>query len=167
MSKKLNSFILPDNIIQKMKNKIEEARIKDVEVGFNLCTEDSKLHDEFHCTGSKCQITFPEKCIKGRKIGIFHTHLESLEPSMTDIYHAYEFGINCIGNIEQKKIRCHVRKDKIVREKNIQTIAYQITRFEEPLFTFESTEREIEKYQRYIRARNDLKKRYLDTIDIV
>lgn len=79
MSKKLNSYILPDKLIKNMKDKIEEARIQDIEVGFNLCAEYNMLHDEFPCTGTECEIRLANKCLKGKNVGIFHTHAESLE----------------------------------------------------------------------------------------
>lgn len=150
-----------------MKDKIEEAKIRDVEVGFNICAENGQLHDESHCVGTECEIEMPETCLKGTKVGIFHTHAESLEPSITDIFHSYAFGINCIGSIEKKKIRCHIRKDKIPNPKDMKVIESNILRFEEPLLTFKGTEKDIENYRRWIRVRNDLKKDYLNTIDIV
>jgi len=160
---KLNSFILPDSIIKKMKDKIEDARIKDVEVGFNLCAEDNELYDESHCVGTECEIEMPEKCSRGTKVGIFHTHSESLQPSMSDIAHAYKFGMNCIGTVETKKIRCHIRKDKTHNEKDRESIISNIVRFEDPL----SYREDLESYRRWIRARNILQDKYLNFIDII
>ena len=39
MSKQVNSFMLSDNIIKEMKEKIKETRNKKIELGFSLCTE--------------------------------------------------------------------------------------------------------------------------------
>lgn len=166
-SKKLNSFILPDSIIQKMKDKIQEAKIKDIEIGFNLCSDNSQLHDESLRTGTEYELRMPDTCSKGRKVGSFHTHVESTDPSIMDIYDTYRFGIGCIGSIEEKKIKCHIRKDKTPKQEDMEIIKSNITKFEEPLFTLVNPEKAGENYLKWILTRSELKNRYLNTIDII
>lgn len=165
-SKKLNSFILPNNIIQKMKDKIQEAKIKDIEIGFNLCSDNNQLHDESLRTATEYELRMPDTCSKGRKVGSFHTHVESTDPSITDIYSIYKSGMQCIGSTREKKIRCYIRKDKTPRQEDIEIIRSNMTKFEEPLFTLVNPEKAGENYWKWILTRSELKNRYLDTIDI-
>ena len=77
MSKKLNSFILPDNLEEEMRNKLREGFEKEIELGFSLCTSQNgnvlKVGEQ--CTGGECSITLPSKC-EGNDIyaGAYHTH---------------------------------------------------------------------------------------------
>jgi hypothetical protein len=168
MSTKLNSFILPDSVIQKMKRKVEDSRLKDIEVGFNLCEENGILHDENPCTGTECAVDIPKGCTRGKHVGLFHTHsYTSSEPSIQDIANAYQFGINCVGSTEEKGIKCYVRKDKTYKIEDLKTIIAALVRYESPLHLSEIPEEDVKNYQKWIKVRNDLKKYYLHTIDIV
>jgi len=167
MSTKLNSFILPDNVIQKMKRKVEDSRIKDIEVGFNLCTENGNLHDENPCTGTTCAVDIPKGCAKGRHVGLFHTHTyTSSEPSIQDIANTYQIGINCIGSTKEKNIKCYVRKDAAPTRENLETIVSALIRYESPLHLSEIPEEDIKNYRKWIKVRNDLKRHYLNTVEI-
>lgn len=165
MSKKLNSFILSDSLIQKMKTGIEKAKTINKEAGFLLCSDNEELHDESQCIGTECELEMPLTCSKGRKVGTFHTHTESTDPSIMDIYDIYKFGIGCIGSTEQKKIKCHIRKDKIPRLEAVDVIRSSVAQFEEPLFV--KPEIDTKSYWEWVRAKRGLKRLYLDTIDIV
>jgi proteasome lid subunit RPN8/RPN11 len=168
MSTRLNYFILPDSVLQKMKKNIEESRIKDIEIGFNLCTENGNLHDENPCTGAQCSVDIPKGCNKGRYVGLFHTHPHSSsEPSIQDIANAYQIGINCIGSTEEKNIKCYVRKDASPTRENLETIVSALIRYESPLHLSEIPEEDIKNYRKWIKVRNDLKRHYLHTVEIV
>lgn len=165
MPKKLNSFILSDSLIQKMKTGVEKAKTINKEVGFLLCSDNEELHDDSQCIGNECELAMPLTCSKGRKVGSFHAHTESTDPSIRDIYDTYKFGIGCIGSTEQKKIKCHIRKDKTPKPEDIEIIRSSIEKFEEPLFV--RSEIDTKSYWEWIRIRGRLRRQYLDTVDIV
>lgn len=161
MSVKLNSFTLPDNVIQKMKIKIEDSRFAATEVGFNLCAEDGTIHDEHPCIGTECSIYIPKGCTRGKQVGLFHTHpYTSSEPSISDIANAYHIGINCIGSTEEKSIKCYTRKDINHTKEGLETIIAASIRYEPPSNI-------IRNYEKLIKVRNELKKHYLNTIDVI
>ena len=170
MTIKLNSFILTDDVINKMKSDVEYSRSNGVEAGFNLCTENSgnTLHDESHCTGAECSVDIPKKCKKGKSVGNFHTHTSSdSEPSIQDMASAYLMGTNCIGSIGEKDIKCYVRKDKNYSMKELETIVTALLRYEDPLHISDPPkEEDIENYKKWNSVRNELKKHYFNTIDV-
>lgn len=111
----LNSFIVPDDIVRKMKDKIRESQFKMVETGFSLCKEKDgnilKLGNE--CEGTKCRIERPIERCRGKEDeykGLYHTHPSGdINPSIDDLYGMYKDGLGCIGS--PNKIRCFIRKD--------------------------------------------------------
>lgn len=116
MSKKLNSFILPDDIIKKMNNKIRESQLKMVETGFSLCKEKDKDILKFgnECEGDRCRIKKPSQMCAEKKDeyqGLYHTHtIGTTRPSIADLYLMYEDGLGCIGSVKENRIKCFVRK---------------------------------------------------------
>ncbi len=189
MSTKLNSYTLPDSVIQKMKMYTIDSKDKDIETGFNLCADNEThdpnnkhktlnkhkiLHDEKHCSGSECTLDIPKGCEKGEHIGLFHTHVSaSSKPSIQDIFNAYYFGINCIGSVDERNIKCYIRKDKIPTKENIESIKSSIIRYENPLLPPASSklstltpEEDIENYKKWTKVRNDLTEHYLHKIEV-
>jgi len=163
MTTKLNSFTLPDNVINKMKDKLKLSTSLRVEVGFILCSEkpDNILHDELHCTGGTCSIYIPSKpCKKGKRVGGFHVHPnDDSDPSIADISSAYDYGMECIGNTKDNDIKCYIRKDKNYdynTHKNIETIR---TLCEEG----DSSKKDIENY---LQITDSLKRTLLNTVTI-
>ncbi len=175
MSIKLNSFTLPDSVIQKMKRYTIDSKTKNIEIGFNLCSDKQNhllvLHDEKPCSGSECTLDIPKGCNSGKHVGLFHTHVSaSSKPSIQDILNAYYFGINCIGSVDERNIKCYVRKDTIPTRENIESITLSIVRYENPLLPHTSSkvspEEDIENYRKWKNVRNDLTKRYLNDIEV-
>ena len=117
MSTQLNSFILPDEIVKKMKDKIRESRLKMREEGFSLCRSQNnnilKIGNE--CEGTKCKIERPSQTCKEKEDeykGLFHTHPSgNINPSIDDLYGMYRDGLGCIGSPKGDKIKCFIRKD--------------------------------------------------------
>lgn len=161
MSAKLNSFILSDNIIEKMKDKIEETRLKKIETGFSLCTEIKDIRDKDdgtlkignECQGTECRISRPmQRCKEKEKYrGLFHTHPSGeIRPSISDILSMYEDGIGCIGIAKDNTkviIRCSIRKDKKPDEKSRKDIRKSYILFEmlPSGITVEDYENEVER----------------------
>lgn len=178
MPKNINSSIITDDMIETMKKKVEKTTIIRRELGFNLCkVEDSDvLQDDIHCIGSNCAIRLASDCKTGKKIGSFHTHPRNGDatsnPSLSDLENAYLFGINCVGGVEDKKIRCYVRKDKTVNLKDFSIIKYNKEHFaamDRPHHV--TTLRGLEMVQARFRerdyTRDKLRDHYFNTVDIV
>lgn len=136
MSINLNSFILPDSVIESMKQKIKKTENIKRELGFNLCQLDgsNELKDDTHCIGSECRISLEKACKIGKKVGLFHTHPKNgkgtSSPSLSDLQNGYYFGMNCIGGAGDHKVICYVRKDKVMDLKVYNAIKYNRERFE-------------------------------------
>lgn len=120
MSKRVNSFILSDNIISNMKDKIKETKKSKTELGFALCIDknDSKNKNDSdiitkgtECVGTKCSIKVG-KCKEDQiYIGNYHTHPRT-HPTMsiTDMVTGCSEKIECIGSVPFNSIRCFTRK---------------------------------------------------------
>ncbi len=141
MSIKLNSYILPDQVIQKMRSDIEDTKKLGLEIGFNLCTKDTigELQDEKRCVGSSCSLKgWKPGCeSKGKHVGIFHTHpivpkasKGDSSPSMSDLIGAYTYGIMCVGGAGDNKIQCSIRKDKDADIKTVRSIRADVEKYE-------------------------------------
>lgn len=173
MTTKLNSFILPDSVIQKMKKNVEYSRFENIEFGFNLCSDNQKdqkiLHDEKPCLGNECSVDIPKGCEKGEHVGIFHTHASSSsKPSIRDILNAYKLSINCIGSTEEDSIKCYVRKDNTYKIEERDNIIAAMTIYESPLLSSNiPPEKDIENYRRWTKARKELTEHYLSTIEVI
>ena len=120
MSKRVNSFILSDDIISNMKDKIKETKKSKTELGFALCIDknDSKNKNDSdiiikgtECIGTKCSIKVG-KCKEDQiYIGNYHTHPRA-HPTMsiTDMVTGCSEEIECIGSAPFNTIRCFTRK---------------------------------------------------------
>lgn len=116
MPKNLNSFILSDNIIDIMKQKLKKTRDINRELGFNLCQIEgsNELKDDTHCIGDECHLPLAKTCKVGTKVGTFHTHPgQDSTPSLPDLWGGYYHGVECVGGVTDQKIACYVRKDKV------------------------------------------------------
>lgn len=114
MSKQIDSFILPDNIIKYMKDKIKETKRIKTEVGFALCRnkDSSIIVKGTECIGTKCSIKIGQCLEKDQTyIGNYHTHPRT-HPTMsiTDMTTGCSEDIECIGSAPFNTIRCFIRK---------------------------------------------------------
>lgn len=124
MPKNINSFILPDKVIEKMKGQIEKTRDTKKEHGFWLCSKpDNVIIDRRHCEGSKCDLTIEGVCEEDeQKIGIYHTHPRNeSRMSAIDMKVVCEAAkekngeivpislISCIGSLNNE-INCFIKK---------------------------------------------------------
>lgn len=183
MLTKLNSYILPDKVVQKMRSDLEDTKKVSLEIGFNLCTRDTtgELQDEMHCTGSSCSLTgWKPGCeSKGKHVGIFHTHpivpkvsKGESSPSMKDLIGAYRYGLMCIGGAGDNKIKCLIRKDKEVDIRIIQSIRADVEMYEAPLkrkhhiTTRKGYEAYLAKHREAQYVRNKFQERLFNTINI-
>ena len=114
MTTKLNSFTIADDTIRAMEHLSGLTFVTRSEHGFNLCLDrDNIIRPGNVCKGEKCSIDVSEfNCKENeRTVGIFHTHDEQSNPSMSDLSVGYLVGISCIGN--PKDIKCYSRKKDI------------------------------------------------------
>lgn len=110
MSKKVGSFILPDDIIKGMKSKIKETSKKKIELGFSLCTKNSVLTKGTECIGTQCSIKVGE-CPESTYVGNYHTHPRGIATlSITDMVTGCDEEIECVGSAPSNNIRCFTRK---------------------------------------------------------
>ncbi len=114
MTTKLNSFILPDNVIEKMRDQLNKTIDTKEEYGFTLCTEHNRktIIDRRHCKGNECKINISRECDKKEKfVGAYHTHpYNPSTMSAGDMISSCKYDVNCIGGEGDNKIRCFIRK---------------------------------------------------------
>ncbi len=113
MSKQAGSFILPDNIISDMKDKIKDTKKLKIELGFSLCTEKGSniVTKGSECTGTRCSIK-SGICKKSQiQIGDYHTHPRTAPTmSITDMVTGCSEKMECIGSARFNNIVCYTRK---------------------------------------------------------
>jgi hypothetical protein len=164
MVTKLNSYVLPENVVEKMRAKIIETKEKNIELGFGLCRLKfiNTLRTGNECTGDECSMEQVPECSTGLYVGGYHTHPRGpANPSITDLRGAYVNDVECIGSVKENAIRCFVRIGPRVPmyEKDIVAAVKDI---EEPLVGAVSKE----KYQKWEKARNEILNKHFKAIDI-
>jgi hypothetical protein len=184
----LRSFILPDEIIKDMKDKIKETRKLKIELGFALCTNknSSVIVKGTECVGTKCSVKKGICSSDQTYIGNFHTHQTYPTMSLLDMISACEEEINCIGSTPFNRISCFRRKtekDKcfndiipleslekdLLNEKEniIRTLKNPIAIAKKGVFsTIKDTYRYENEISKYHRNRLDLLHKHFDRFDI-
>lgn len=176
MPKNLNSFILSDNIIEIMKQKLKKTEDIKKELGFNLChiDDNNELKDDTHCIGSECNMPLAKTCKIGNKVGTFHTHpKEDSIPSLPDLWNGYFYGVECVGGTVDQKITCYVRKDKVRDPEINKVFAANAARFaslkagkKHHLTTQRGYKMYMSKFRDLQYTRNFLEKKYFDAVII-
>lgn len=120
MTKKLNSFILTDDLIAVMKDLLRYTMKSGDEVGFNLCankTDNIIKMPECAMKGNCHSVTILKGCPEGYyEIGDFHTHPGEQEKlaqnaSATDLKNTCEHIGDCVGTGD--KIKCYMRRKDV------------------------------------------------------
>ncbi len=176
MPKNLNSFVLTDNIIDIMKQKLKKTKDIQKELGFNLChiEGNKELKDDTHCIGTECTLPLEKACKTGNKIGTFHTHpKQDSQPSLPDLWGGYYYGVECIAGTKDKKIVCYIRKDKELNLKINKMFAANAARFDSLRAIKKhriTTQRGYNIYMSQFRdlqyTKDFLQKKYFDAVDI-
>jgi proteasome lid subunit RPN8/RPN11 len=176
MPKNLNSFVLTDNIIETMKQKLKKTENIQRELGFNLCHVEgsNELKDDTHCIGTECSIPLEKTCKVGKKVGTFHTHpTGDSTPSLADLWGGYYYGVECIGSISDKKIACYIRKDKERDPNTNKMFASNVARFkslsagmEHHITKQRGYQVHMSKYRDLQYTRKFLTEKYFDAINI-
>ena len=161
---KLNSYILPENIVDKMKTKIEETREKKIELGFGLCRmrNTNIIRPGKDCTGTECALTQIKECPSGLYIGGYHTHPRTgTKPSIADLAVAYYDDVGCIGSVKENDIKCIVRTGPIIQQGK-QEINDALENIEELLPAVVSKE----EFQKWDNTRDDLINKYFKVVEV-
>ena len=129
----LDSFILPIEVLNKMKDSIELSLSMNKEIGFNLCLNQNKLINDSQQIGTKDEILTIRNCTKGKYIGKFHTHPPigggNSDLSFFDIANIYYDGFGCVGGTLDGLIYCYIRKGE-VQTKGKEEITFYANKFE-------------------------------------
>lgn len=176
MPKNLNSFVLPDSVMEIMKQKVRKTEIIHKELGFNLCKIEgsNELKDDTHCIGSECSMPLAKTCKIGEKVGTFHTHPKAdSEPSLPDLWGGYYYGVECVGGVKDKKIACYVRKDKVRDPGVVKAFAANSARFKSlsagkkhHLTTDRGYQIYMSKFHDLQYTRKFMMQKYFDAVDI-
>lgn len=113
MSKQIGSFILPDNVILSMKNKIQDTKKLKTELGFALCTEENSniIVKGPECTGTRCSIKATTCDKRQTQVGDYHTHPRAAATmSITDMVTGCSEKMECTGSARFNDIVCFSRK---------------------------------------------------------
>lgn len=126
MTTKIDSYILPNKVIEKMKEQIDKTMSTGTEHAFSLCSKtDNIIVDRKHCEGERCQMTMEIGCEKDEElVGFYHTHPHSSDAQISpgDIKVICEAGkekngeivpirlIACVGSPTGNKINCFIKK---------------------------------------------------------
>ena len=164
MITKLNSYALPEDVVTKMRLKIEETKQKKIELGFGLCRMKfvNTLKSGNECLGDKCSIVQMPECPTGLYVGGYHTHpTGAAEPSIADLKNAYANDVECVGSAEENAIRCFVRigNRKNEDEKDI------ISKFKEVEEPFPETVSK-EQYQIWKNTRDEILSKHFQTVNV-
>lgn len=159
-----NSFVIPDEVVNMMRKKVEETKEKSVELGFGLCRlPNNVIKTGEECIGDKCTLLPKETCVTGSYVGEFHTHpTASTNPSIADLLHAYRNEAICVGSAPEDKIKCFIRagsKDPIIQKKLEEE---EIIEGEK----FISKKRTVGDVLEWVGVRNALMKKYFNVIDV-
>ena len=115
MVTKLNGLILPNKVIDKMKNFVDTTKTTKVELGFSLCKEEDSdiIKDGSECTGTVCSVKIRPGCFTEKEtyLGNFHTH-PTAGPTMSsaDMSTSCSTGISCVGSAKTNEIKCYLRE---------------------------------------------------------
>ena len=115
-------YIITDELVLKMIEKIEESIYKGVELGFYLYKDikTNILTSMSGCIGTKNCIKDVEAGVEFTdnkiRVGFFHTHTKSLPyASIVDLHGTYLLGLSIIGGlntISDISIKCYERKSE-------------------------------------------------------
>lgn len=164
MAIKLNSYSLPEDVVEKMILKIAETRQKNIELGFGLCRMKfvNTLKPGSECSGNECSVLPIQECQTGLYVGGYHTHpVGTAEPSIADLRNAYINDVECVGSVKDDAIRCFIRTSnkKSQDEKDIISTVKEI---EEPLPAVLSEEQ----YKIWKNARDEILAKHFQIVDI-
>lgn len=128
MVTRLNSYILPDDIEDKMKERLRKTRQN--ELGFTLCSNQNNIITaKGYRKGKSDRIEIDtDACGKDEKfLGGYHTHPKGNSlASAEDLAHCGVFKAICIGGVKDDGIRCQIWKQKQISKEDGLIIAKDI-----------------------------------------
>ncbi len=128
MVTRLNSYILPDDVENNMKERLHKTRQN--ELGFTLCSNQNNIITaNGYREGKSDRIEIDiEACDKDEKfLGGYHTHPKGNSlASAEDLAHCGAFKAICIGGVKDDGIRCQIWKQKQISKEDGLIIAKDI-----------------------------------------
>lgn len=164
MTIKLNSYSLPEDVVEKMRLKIEETRQKKIELGFGLCRMKyvNTLKPGSECSGDECSLLPIQECPTGTYVGGYHTHpVGSVEPSIADLRNAYIHDVECVGSAKEDNIKCFVRTG-YRNPQDEKAIISSLKEIEEPLPAILSEEQ----HKTWKNVRDEILIKYFQVVDV-
>lgn len=113
---KINAYTLPENVINLMKEQLENSHKTNLEFGFMMCANKDNIIEAKNITRRTEKEVFIERgCPSGFKpIGTYHTHPSEISrASPGDLLNTCDHIADCIGGGTDNKIKCYVRKKEI------------------------------------------------------
>ena len=164
MTIKLNSYSLPEDVVTKMRLKIEETRQKKIELGFGLCRMKyvNTLKSGYECIGNECSMLPIQECLTGTYVGGYHTHPSgTAEPSIADLRNAYVHDVECVGSVKEDAIKCFIRAG-YRNPQDEKDIISTVKEVEEPLPAILNEEQ----HKIWKSARDKILTKYFQTVDV-
>lgn len=116
MTKNIDKFVLPDDVIALMKEKQKQSTEKNKEIGFVMCARkaDNIIEAKNIVEGFPEKVYINSDCPKEYNlIGGFHTHPGGGIMAGADLLVTCDHIADCIGVEEGDKIKCFIRKKNI------------------------------------------------------
>lgn len=113
---KINTFALQENIINLMKEQLEDSRKTNIELGFTMCANTDNIIDAKNISKrTDKEIFISSDCPSGFKsVGSYHTHPDVISrASAGDLLNTCGHIGDCIGGGADNKIKCYVRKKNV------------------------------------------------------
>lgn len=113
---KINEFVLQENIIDLMKEKLRDSRKTNIESGFPLCANKDNIIDVRNITKITDKETFlSSDCPPGYKsVGHYHAHPDIISnASAEELLNACSHIGDCIGGDADNRIKCYTRKKDV------------------------------------------------------
>lgn len=118
--RRINSFIIPHDVMKEMDEMIEDTHRTGKEHGMSLCADKDNhtVNVGYKSVGTETGISISERCRKKNEkyIGSFHTHPNDSEAaaSAQDIFSScLEISnLDCVGKNKKGEIVCYSKKSK-------------------------------------------------------
>lgn len=120
---KLNSYTLPDDRIDIMRNVLDRSRHVKKEIGLTMCSsQDNVITLRGEHEGEENHISINRQCNEGEQYaGYYHTHHTGTSKATSgDLASCGNSKILCIGGISEQEMQkndnvtCHIWKDKVI-----------------------------------------------------
>lgn len=113
---KINTFTLSENVINLMKEQLENSRKSNLEFGLTMCANKENIIEAKNIVRRTEKEVFIESFCppKFKSVGTYHTHPYTISrASAGDLLNTCDHVADCIGGTDDNKIKCYIRKKEI------------------------------------------------------